>query len=194
MFQHEIEQGRHAFPRPVRAIGHPALFRRTVKDRKIELFVGGVERREKIENLVHDLARPRVRLIDLVHRDDRPETDFQRLADDEFGLRHRPFGGINQDDRAIDHGQDALHLAAKVGMARRIDDIDPRVLPGDRRRLGDDRDPTLLFEIVRIHDPLGDPLILAKSAGLLEQTVHKRRLAVIDMSYNGDIAELHFHA
>jgi hypothetical protein len=29
---------------------------------------------------------------------------------------------------------------------------------------------------------------------LLEQTVHKRRLAVIDMSYNGDIAELHFHA
>ena len=192
MLQHEIEQRRHAFPRPVRALGHPALFRGTVKDRKIKLFIGGVERRKKIENLVHDVARPRVRLIDLVHRDDRPETDFQRLADDEFGLRHRPFGGIDQDDRAIDHGQDALHLAAEIGVARRIDDINPRILPCNRRRLGDDRDPALLFEIVRIHDPLGDPLILAEGAGLLEQTVHERRLAMIDVSYNGDIAKLHF--
>ncbi len=194
MLQHEIEQGRHAFPRPVRASGHPALFRRTVKDRKIELFVGGVERREKIEDLVYDLVRAGIGSIDLVHRDDRPQTDFQRLADDEFGLRHRPFGGIDQDDRAIDHGQDALHLAAEVGVARRIDDVDPRVLPCNRRRLGDDRDPALLFEIVRIHDPLGDPLILAEGAGLLEQAVHERRLAVIDVSDNGDIAQLHFHA
>ena len=43
-----------------------------------------------------------------------------------------------------------------------------------------------------IHDPFGDPLILAEGAGLLEQTVHQRRLAVIDVSYNGNIAKLHF--
>ena len=45
-----------------------------------------------------------------------------------------------------------------------------------------------------IHDPLGDPLILAEGAGLLEQAVHERRLAVIDVGDNGDIAQLHFHA
>jgi len=35
-------------------------------------------------------------------------------------------------------------------MAGRIDDIDPRVFPGNRRGLGHDRDPALFFEIVRI--------------------------------------------
>ena len=131
MLQDQIEQGRHAVLRPLRAIGHPALFRRTVENREIELFVGGVECGEKIEHFVDDFAHPRIRLIDLVHRDNWPQANFQRLADDEFGLRHRPFGGIHQNDRAVDHRQNALHLAAEIGMARRIDDIDPRVLPGD---------------------------------------------------------------
>ena len=183
MLQDEIEQGRHAVLRTVRTIGHPALFRRTVENREIELLVGGVERGEQIEHFVDDLAHPRIRLIDLVDRDNWPQANFQRLANDEFGLRHGPFGGIHQNDRPIDHGQNALHLAAEIGMAGRIDDIDPRVFPGNRRGLGHDRDPTLFFEIVRIHDPLGDPLILPEGAGLLEQAVDERD--------NGYIAKLH---
>jgi hypothetical protein len=37
-------------------------------------------------------------------------------------------------------------------------------------------------------------LIVAKGAGLLEQTIDQRRLAVINVSDNGDIAQLHIVA
>ena len=42
------------------------------------------------------------------------------------------FGGIDQQHHAIDHRQDALHLAAEIGMAGRVDDIDARAVPFDR--------------------------------------------------------------
>ena len=191
MLQHEIEQRRHAVLRAVRAIGHPALLGRAVEDREIELLVGGVERGEQVEHLVHDFGDAGVGLIDLVDGDDRLQADLQRLADDEFGLRHRPFGGVDEHDGAIDHRQNALDLAAEIGMAGRIDDIDAGVLPGDRGRFGQDGDAALFFEIVRIHHALGDPLIVAEGAGLLQQAVDERGLAVVDVGDDGDIAQLH---
>ncbi len=191
MPQHEIEERRHALLRPVRALGHPALLGGAVENRKIELLFGRIERGEEIEDLVHDFSDAGIGLVDLVDRDDRLQADLQRLADHEFGLRHRPFRGIDEDDGAIDHGENALHLAAEIGMAGRIDDIDAALLPGDRGRLGHDGDAALLFEIVRIHDALGDALIFTKGAGLLQQTIDERRLAVVDMGDDGDIAQIH---
>ena len=47
--EHEIEQRRHVIFRAVGRIGHPGLLGRAVDDRKIELFVGGVERGEQVE-------------------------------------------------------------------------------------------------------------------------------------------------
>ena len=38
------------------------------------------------------------------------------------GITH--FGGIDQQHHAVDHGEDALHLAAEIGVAGRIDDVD----------------------------------------------------------------------
>ena len=194
MLQHEIEQRRHAFLRAVRAVGHPALLGRAVEDRKIELLVGGVERGEEVEHLVHHLGDAGVGLVDLVDGDDRLQADLQRLADDEFRLRHRPFGGVDEHDGAIDHRQNALHLAAEIGVAGRVDDIDAGVLPGDRGRLGHDRDAALFFEIVGIHHAFGDALILAERARLLEQTIDEGRLAVVDVGDDGDIAQLHLVA
>ena len=140
-----------------------------VEDREIELLVGRVERGEEVEDLVDDFGDAGVGPVDLVDRDDRLQADLQRLADDEFGLRHRPFRGIDENDGAIDHRQDALDLAAEIGVAGRIDDIDARVFPGDRGRLRHDRDAALFFEIVGIHHAFGDALIFAEGAGLLEQ-------------------------
>src|SRR5208283_3696875 len=103
MFDYEVKQSRHILRGPVGAIGHPALFRRTVEDREIELFVISVQSREKIEDLIDDFAGPSVVLVDLVNRHDRLEADLERLADDEFGLRHRSLGRIDQNDSAVDH-------------------------------------------------------------------------------------------
>ena len=122
---------------------------------------------------------------------DRLEPHLQRLGDDEFRLRQRPLGGVDQHQRAIDHVENALDLAAEIGVAGRVDDIDARVLPDQRGRLGEDGDATLALEVVGIHGALGDALVLAERAGLLQQAVDQRGLAVVDVGDNGDVAQVH---
>ena len=61
-------------------------------------------------------------------------------------------------------------------------------LPLKRGDLGEDGDAALALEVVGIHRPLGDPLILAEGAGLGEQPVDQRRFAVVDVGNDGNIA------
>jgi hypothetical protein len=103
----------------------------------------------------------------------------------------RAFGGIDENDRAVDHVQDALHLAAEIGVAGGVDDVDAGILPDDRGRLGQDGDAALLFEIVRVHHALGDTLVLAVGAGLFQEFIDERGLAVVDVGDDRDIAQFH---
>ncbi len=80
-------------------------------------------------------------------------------------------------------------------MARRVDDVDPHAAllwaPQHRGAFGQDRDAALALQLVRIEGPLGDLLVGAKGAALLQQLVDKCRLAVVDMRDDGDIADIH---
>jgi hypothetical protein len=49
-------------------------------------------------------------------------------------------------------------------MAGRVDDVDPHVLPDDRRRLCQNGDAALALQVVRIHHPFGDALVFAEGA------------------------------
>ena len=170
---------------------HPALLGRAVEDREIELLVGGVERGEQVEHLVDDFDRPRVGAIDLVDDDDGLEAHLQRLRHHELGLRQRAFGGVDQHQRAVDHVEDALDLAAEVGVAGRVDDVDARALPFDRSRLGENGDAALALEVVGIHGAFDLALVLAIDAGLLQEPVDQGRLAVVDVRDDGDVAKIH---
>ena len=155
------------------------------------MLFGGVEIGEQIENLVQHLDMPLVRLVDLVDRNDGAEADLERLRHHEFCLRHRPFRRIDEHDGAIHHVQDALHLAAEVRVSRRIDDVDAGVLPLDGRDLRKDGNAALAFKVVRIHGTLGHALVVAERAGLFQEHVDERRLAMIDVGNNGDVAQRH---
>ena len=191
MLHHQIEQGCHRILRTFRLRRHPSLLGGSVKDREIELLVGRFEGREEIEDFVDDLDMALVGPIDLVDDDNRLEAELQGLAEDEFGLRHRAFGGIDEQYRAVHHVEDTLDLAAEIGMAGRVDDVDAGVLPDERGHLGEDGDAALALEIVRVHGALGDLLIIAEGAGLGEQPVDHGGLAVIDMGNDGYVAEFH---
>ena len=54
--------------------------------------------------------------------------------------------------------------------------------------LGEDGDAALALQVVGIHGALGHPLVLAERAGLLQQAIDQRRLAVIDMGDDREIA------
>ena len=80
-------------------------------------------------------------------------------------------------------------------MAGRVDDVDVGgravMLPFDRGAFGEDGDPALFFEVVRIHRPLLHALVVAEGAGLAEQLVDKGRLAVIDVGDDRHVAKAH---
>ena len=98
---------------------------------EVELVVVGFQRQEQVEDRFQRFLGLRVGAVDLVDDDDGLEAELQRLGEHELGLRHDAFGRIDQQHHAVDHRQDALDLAAEVGMAGRVDDVDARAVPFD---------------------------------------------------------------
>ena len=125
--------------------------------------------------------------VDLVDDDDDLVPQLQCLLQHEPCLRHRAFGCVDQQQNAVDHLQDALHLAGKVGVARRVDDVDLVILVVNRRILGENGDTALALEIAGVHHALHHSLIFTIHAALLQHLVDQRRLAMVNVGNDGDI-------
>ena len=93
--------------------------------------------------------------------------------------------------RRIHHRQDALDLAAEVGVAGGVDDVDAGVVPIDRGRLGQDGDAALLFEVVGVHCAFGDALVFAERARLAEKLIDQRGFAMVDVRDDRDVSNIH---
>ena len=127
--------------------------------------------------------------VDLVDDDDDAVTQLQRAGEDEARLRHGALSGVDEQDNAVDHLEDTLDLAAEVGVARGIDNVDLGVAVADGGVFGEDRDAALTLEVVRIHNAVDDLLIFAVHAALLEHFVDEGGLAVVDVGDDGYIAK-----
>ena len=110
-------------------------------------------------------------------------------GEDEARLRHGALSGVDEQDNAVDHLEDTLDLAAEVGVARGIDNVDLGVAVADGGVFGEDRDAALTLEVVRVHDAVDDLLIFAVHAALLEHFVDEGGLAVVDVGDDGYIAK-----
>ena len=135
------------------------------------------------------LLRARVGAVDLVDDDDGRELGLERLGEDEARLRQRAFGGVDQQQDAVDHLERALDLAAEVGVAGRVDDVDLVAVVVERGVLGEDGDAALALQVVGVHDALGDRLVGAEGAGLAQHGVDQRGLAVVDVGDDGDVED-----
>ena len=132
----------------------------------------------------------RVGPVDLVDHEDHREVRLERLAQHETGLRERAFARVDEQQHAVDHRERALDLAAEVGVAGRVDDVEDHVAVANRRVLGEDRDALLTLEVVRVHHPLVDVLVGAERARLPQQGVDERRLAVVDVGDDCNVAQI----
>ena len=131
--------------------------------------------------------------VDLVDDDDHTQTEAQRLTEHEARLRHRPFHGVDQQQRAVHHVEHALDLAAEVGVARRVNDVDLGIVPGNGSVLGENGDTALAFEIVAVENAL---TCCARGCGiteyvrLLQHAVDQRCFAMIDVCDNCDVSNI----
>ena len=106
--------------------------------------------------------------VDLVEAEDRAQAHLQRLAQHELGLGHDAFFGVHQEDAAVHHTEDPLDLAAEVGVAGGVDDVDAGLarfsVPEDAGALGEDGDPALALLVVGVHGALNRRLIGSENA------------------------------
>ncbi len=138
--------------------------------------------------------RAGVGAVDLVDDEDGCELRFERLREDVAGLRQRAFGGVDEQNDAVDHLEGALDLTAEVGVAGGVDDVDLRLGSAgavvlDRGVFCEDGDAALAFEVVGVHDAFGYGLVRAKCAGLAKHGVDEGGLAVVDVGDDGDVAD-----
>ena len=142
----------------------------------------------KIVNFVQHFLRARVGPVDLVDDHDGRQLGFERLREHVARLRQRAFGRVHQQHHAVHHLERALHFAAKIGVAGRIDDVDFAAAEVDGGVLGENRDAALALQLVRVHHALGHLLVGAKGSGLAQHGVDERGLAMVHMGDDGDIA------
>ena len=188
VFHHRIEQRPQVLARLFEVGRRRPGPRVCIKDGEVELIFGRVQINKEVEHFVYDRLGPRICAIDLVDHDDRCETTFQGFAQHEPRLRQRSLRRIDEQHDPVNHRQRPLDLAAEVGVARRVHNINEAVAVVDRRVLGQNRDAALALELVRVHHALGHPLIAPENAALVQQGIHQRRLAMVDVGDDGDVA------
>ncbi len=168
----------------------PARARVGVDDRELDLVLVGAEIDEELVDLVDDLRDARVGPVDLVDDEDHGQVRFERLAEDEAGLRERTLARVDEEQHAVDHGERALDLTAEVGVAGSVDDVERHVAVLHRGVLGENRDALLALEVVRVHDPLVDVLVGAERARLPQERVDEGGLAVVDVGDDRHVAQV----
>ncbi len=158
-------------------------------DRKVELLLVGIEIDKEVVDLVQDLGGPGVVAVDLVDHHDRRQTELERLGEHETGLRQRSLGGVHQQQDTIDHLQGPLDLAAEIGVAGGVDDVDLDALVAHGGVLGEDGDAALTLEIAGVHHAFGNPFVGAEGAALPQHGIHQGGLAVVDVGDDREISE-----
>ena len=155
--------------------------------------VGGVEA-DHVLDLLLDLVGLGGGQVDLVEDRDDLVVVVDRLVDVGERLRLDALARIDDEQRALAGGERAVHLVGEVDMAGRVDEVEDVVLAvlravvePDGLRL--DGDAALALDVHRVEHLL---LHLARRepAGHLDQPVGERRLAVVDMGDDREVADV----
>jgi len=113
------------------------------------------------------------------------------LSADGLGLRLHTGHAAEHSDRPVQHPQRAFDLDGEIDVSRRIDDVDPVVLPVAGGGGGRDRDAPLLLLAHPVHRG-GAVVDLTELVGLArveQDPLGRGRLAGIDVGHDADVAD-----
>ena len=157
---------------------------------KLKLVVGSAQVGHKVQAVVVGLLGVGTRTVDLVDDDHDLKAGVDSVTQHEAGLGHGTLKSVDQQQGAVGHTQHALDLAAEVGVARSVDDVDLNVLVLDRDVLGENRNAALALLVVRVQDAVLDLLVGTEGVRGTQELVDHRRLAVVDVGDDGDVPQI----
>ena len=188
--QQSIEQGDQVGAGHIRVQAGGAVTAAAEQHGAVQLFVGSAQVHQQVQHLVDDFLDAGIGTVDLVDSHHKAQVLLQSLLQHKAGLGHAALGSVHQQQNAVDHLQHALDLAAEVGVARGVDDVDLNVLVLDRDVLGENRNAALALLVVGIQDAVLDLLVGTEGVRGTQELVDHRRLAVVDVGDDGDVSQI----
>jgi hypothetical protein len=140
-------------------------------------------------DLVEDFFRSGVLTVDLIDDDHCRQPETQGLRQHVAGLRKWAFSSVDEEDDAVDHRKRSLYLATKIRVTRSVDEVDLDVIPRDRSGLGEDRDTSLAFLVIGVHDSVDHCGVIAKGACGTKERIDKGGLAVVNVGDERDVTK-----
>ena len=188
--QQGVEQGDQVGARHIRVQAGGAVAAAAEQHGAVQLFVGSAQVHQQVQHLVDDFLDAGIGAVDLVDGNHQAQVLLQSLLQHEAGLGHTALSGVHQQQHAVDHLQHALDFAAEVRVARGIDDVDLDALVGAGAVLGQNGDAAFTLDVAAVHDALRHDLVVAECAALVQHCVHQGGLAVVNVSDNGNVAQI----
>ena len=133
--------------------------------------------------------RPGVLTVNLVDDDHRRQSEGEGLRQHVAGLRKRALSGIDKEDDAVDHRKCSLYLATEVRVAWGVDEIDLDVIPRHRSGLRENRDASLAFLVVRVHDSVDNSGVVTERTRRTQERIDEGGLAVVNVSDERDVTK-----
>jgi hypothetical protein len=189
VLQHGLEQGLHVHARLIHFHGGPAVEAGGIDDGEVHLLVGSTQLVEQVEGQVHGVVGVGAVPVHLVHHHDgrSPRARAFLVTKRVWGMGPSTASTSSSTPSTMPSTRSTSPpKSAWPGVSTMLM-CTPVVI--DRGVLGQDGDAPLLFQVVGVHDPLGQLLVGGEGAGLAEQLVHQGGLAMIDVGDDGDIAE-----
>ena len=146
----------------------------------------------RLADQLRELGRRRVgirlREVDLV----RDRDDLEVVVEREVGVGQRlrldALRRVDEEQRPLAGLERARDLVAEVDVAGSVDQVQEVVAPAHSHGLGLDRDPALALEVHGVEKLLAH-LALGDCAGQLEDAIGERRLAVVDVRDDREVAD-----
>ena len=153
------------------------------------MVLRGAEREHQVEDLLVYGLGTAVGFVDLVYHDDGLLAQREGLLQYEPRLGHGALEGVNQKQHAVAHVEHALYLAAEIGVARGVYNIDFVVLVLHRHILREDRDTAFAFQIVVVEDQVAGVVVGTQQVSRHDHFIHERGLSVVYVCYDSYVAK-----
>ena len=144
---------------------------------------------QQVGELVGALVGLGGRQVDLVQRGHDHEAGVARQVEVRKRLGLQALRGVDQQDRPLAGRQRPRHLVGEVDVAGRIDQVELEPLVLQPHGLGLDRDAPFALE-VHLVEVLRPHVAALDRMGDLEHPVGQRRLAVVDMRHDAEVADV----
>ena len=155
--------------------------------------VGGVEADDVLDLMAHPVGVG-AREIDLVQHGDDREVVVEGQVDVRDGLGLHALRRIDHQDRPLARGEAARDLVGEVDVTGRVDQVEHVVLTvprpvGQAHGARFDGDAALTLEL-HVVEELRLHLTGRHGTRALEEAIGQRRLPVVDMRHDGEVANL----